>query len=69
MGQAHEISEKMDQIYRIAHGDFLETLSAVMPYLRQRREAARIIHEKGQIEGYEYLQSINKEIRDIFSLF
>lgn len=70
MGQLKDTVEKIEKIERIAHGDYLDMITEIMPYLLQRREAARHMSERGkQPEGAEYIQAMNKEIKEILHLF
>lgn len=63
------LHEEFEKVERIAHGDSLDAIAAAMPYLLQRREAARHYTERPHPELYKYLQSINKEIATILSIF
>lgn len=71
MGQtATELYEISEKIEHIAHSDFLETLSALMPYLRERKHIAKRLLESNNIAaGYEIMQHINKEIATILDIF
>lgn len=63
----HEMSEKIEHI---AHSDFLETLSALMPYLRQRKHMAKeLVASHNVHNGHEIIQHINKEIATILDIF
>lgn len=69
MGQLHEMVEKREDIHRIAHSDSLDTFAQLMPYLLQRREAARLHYERPHEHTYMLMQHLNKEIAQILSLF
>jgi len=67
---ATELYEMSEKIEHIAHSDFLETLSALMPYLRERKHLARRLIESNNVTaGHEMMQHINKEIAVLLDIF
>ena len=62
---ASECYNEWEHMERIAHNDFLDTLSASMPYFRERREVARRLVELRNPERYEIIQALNKDLAKI----
>jgi hypothetical protein len=66
---ATQIDDRHNQAEKIAHGDDLDMLAAIMPYLLKRREGARMYMDRPSEGALQYLEAINKKISEILQLF